>query len=233
MNCPDCAVSLHQLLDGDTTPNTSEMQSHLAICPECRERHAAAQQLLFGLRRLPTPTVPPYLTSRIVGKVLLERRARLKQRRRWPVLAAAAALLLAPFLAVQWLRQSELADPGKPSVAIVPVKPPVKPEPKVEPLRPQFEASRHGLENVVGQWTKWDQQPLRLMHTVSLPLDMAQLDTLTQLEPLHQPLTGAGARHANEGLSLGVQTVTGTTRRALNYFMRELPPLSAPRKRSL
>jgi hypothetical protein len=180
------------------------------------------------------------LAGRIVGQVLLERKARLTRRRRWPVVAAAAALLLAPLLGLLWLRQPEpvpsLVVPS-PVVVVKPkeVEPDVKPKPKAEPLRPRLEETRLALEGVTDRLMRVNLQPARLVQTVSLPLDMAPLGTLTHMEPLNQPLGGAtqGVRHAGQGMNLGVATVTGTTRRAMSYFLRDLPPLAAPKKGAL
>src|SRR4051794_23123516 len=98
MNCRDCEEYLQRLLDGDAAPPPADVQDHLAACGACRQRHAAALQLLRGLSLLPTPLPLPGLADRITARVLVERRVRLARRRRWPAVAAAAALLLAPFL---------------------------------------------------------------------------------------------------------------------------------------
>jgi hypothetical protein len=240
MNCPECADFLQRLLDGDAAPPDAAVQAHLAACPVCRQRHAAAQRLLRALPCLPAAAPPPGLTGRIVARVLLERRARLTWRRRGLAIAAAAALLLAPFLGLHWLRQPEPSRGGVVVVEKVAPTPPrhVAPEPKVEPLRPQLEETRVAVEGLTGrlnQLSKESLQPDRLVQTVSLPLEMTPLDSMTHLEPLNQPLGAAtpGVHHAGQGMALGARSVSRTTQRALTYFMRDLPPLSAPKKRSL
>lgn len=218
--------------------------AHLAACPACRGRHGAALRLLHGLPLLPRPTAPTGLSLRVTAAVLRDRRERRSRLRRWATVAAAAVLLLAPFLGLHWLRQLEL--PARPPLIVrsQPKPPPApddlvkhapKPEPRTEPLRPQLEETRQAPAAVGDRLTKVNLQPQRLMYTATLPMGMAPLDSLTHLEPLNQPVAGAaqGVQNAGKGVGIGVQTVTGTTRRALSFFLRELPPLASPRKRSL
>src|SRR5262245_61748900 len=97
MNCPECDDLLQQHLDG-AGPDRAALGRHLAACPDCRDRHAAAQRLRDGLRLFAPPVPPADLAGRIVAGVLAQRRAALRFRRGLLAVAGlAAGLLLAVF----------------------------------------------------------------------------------------------------------------------------------------
>src|SRR5262245_4991614 len=105
MNCVESQQLLQRGLDGDGTALAGEdLAAHLALCPDCRELHRAAQRLLDGLPLLPPPRPPADLAERIGRQVLLERSRRMRWRRRLTTAALAASLLLlasALYFAVQ------------------------------------------------------------------------------------------------------------------------------------
>jgi len=96
MNCPDCDLHLQRLLDGDDAPAAPDLTSHLAGCPACRDRQAAALLLVHGLRKFPQPAPSPGLNQRILAAVLADRQERLTWRRRLALLATAAAFPAGP-----------------------------------------------------------------------------------------------------------------------------------------
>jgi hypothetical protein len=95
MNCPECQELLQRRLDGEPLLDRTELNQHLAACPECRERHAAAGLLEEGLRLLPRPTPPAHLAQRTAEQLIRDRLMRLRRRRVWASLALAASVLLA------------------------------------------------------------------------------------------------------------------------------------------
>jgi len=233
MSCPSCDLYLQYLLDGDEAVlGEADALAHISECPTCRELQVAANLLLEGLRRFPKPVPPPDLNQRITAAVLADRRHRLTWRQRYALIATAAAVLLVPSLNLYWTAQPQPQNPIR--AHVVPEFPPpvlveVKPAPeKMPPLRPQIEQARLG-------WTKWvdrlasANQHGRLIQTVSLPMEMSSVEALTGLEPLSRPLGHAthGAQHLSQGVAIGSQVISNTTQRALSYFSRKLPPMSA------
>src|SRR5262245_5989505 len=102
MNCLECQELLQRRLDGEPLQDRAELDRHLVACPECRERHAAAQVLADGLKLLPRAAPPEGLAQRLAARVLGDRAVRLR-RRVWGGVALAASLLLAAMAGYLWL----------------------------------------------------------------------------------------------------------------------------------
>src|SRR5262249_10496539 len=99
MNCSDFAKTLQQRLDVLRESRRSEVDAHLAQCPECRGLDEAAGRLEEGLSllRASAAATPIGMRERIVRRALAEQRARSK-RRRLVALALAATVILAVVL---------------------------------------------------------------------------------------------------------------------------------------
>jgi hypothetical protein len=95
MNCSDFEKALQRRLDGVREPGRSDLDAHLAQCPDCRTLDEAAGRLAEGLAlmRASAPLPPIGMRERIVRRALAERRAR-SQRRRLAALALAASVML-------------------------------------------------------------------------------------------------------------------------------------------
>src|SRR6478672_4625369 len=93
---PECGPALellHRRLDGDAVILPVAVAAHVAACPDCRERFAAARLLSAA----PVPPVPADLADRIVAAVLADAR---RHRLLWRVPVAVGALAAAVALAV-------------------------------------------------------------------------------------------------------------------------------------
>jgi hypothetical protein len=104
MNCSDFENAVQRRLDGLGAPGRSELDAHLAHCPECRTLDEAASRLEEGLALMrASASMPPIgMRERIVRQALAERRAGL-QRRRLTALALAASVAFAIVLSRNWL----------------------------------------------------------------------------------------------------------------------------------
>src|SRR5262245_11394768 len=105
MNCLECQELLQDRLDGQSVPDSQEMDAHLSQCAGCRDQHAAALRLLEGLKEMPRPTPRPGFAQAIAASVIKDRRQRRdKMRGRVLVtLALAASVLLMLFMAYYWI----------------------------------------------------------------------------------------------------------------------------------
>jgi hypothetical protein len=224
MNCPECQELLQRRLDGEPLLDRTELNQHLAACPECRERHAAAGLLEEGLRLLPRPTPPAHLAQRTAEQLIRDRLMRLRRRRVWASLALAASVLLAALAGYFALWPEGQKQP-------VAVAPPAKkdPPPRDGPtLRQGAQEARQALGALadrVGDQLR-DQGGL---FGFAAPLQFVSTDSLPQVSLLLQPLnsTSEGLRQTGEGLSAGTKTVGNSARRAFSYFLRKMPPLQA------
>lgn len=146
--CRPTTDRLQQVLDGAELIAALEADPHVAGCPVCRGRVAAARWLL-GLtadRRPVTP--PPGLTGRLLRAVSADRRYRFRRRRAAFLigggLAAAAAALVAvsvltPPPPPQAAPVSQVATRPRPELA-----PPPRPVPEHRSLRLGEELARAG-----------------------------------------------------------------------------------------
>jgi anti-sigma factor RsiW len=236
MNCPECQELLQSRLDGQPVPDRAALDRHLASCPECRERHAAAQVLADGLRALPRPEASPDLARRVAARVLRDRAARLRRRRIGVGLALAASLLLGVgayfWLASPGTEQPTAEAPApKPKVEERPAPVPPPPKKAGPSLRESVGQTREALAALVERIGEATREQTRVLQNSSL--QFVSLDSMSQVAPLAQPLdaTAEALRQTGRGVSAGMSTVSGSARRALNYFLRKTPPLQASPKR--
>jgi len=198
MNCLESLEILQRRLDGAPAAPDAALEQHLAQCPVCRERHAAARGLLEALKAAPRPEPTSARTSRLLAAVLRDRqRRRIRLRRSLYVTAALAASVLI-MLGIAYFNRPPQGD-GK-----------VEPGPLVEhkkdlpaPPAPEKkkEIEKHG--------------PPASLAALTGKLADKTLDQAA--EPLRQ-----GAHDAGES----VQAVTRSARRAFDYFapMFDMPP---------
>src|SRR5262249_23051018 len=114
MNCPECHDLFQRQLDGVAGPEPAALETHLAACEVCRDRHSGVQRLAEGLRLGGRPVPPAGLSRRIVARGLAQRPARIRFRRSVRLtVAVAAGLLLSVFAGYQGQRLGLLKGPAK------------------------------------------------------------------------------------------------------------------------
>src|SRR5437588_5872959 len=226
MNCSECQELLQRYLDGTPLEDAAPFDQHVAACPECREWHAAAQRLTAGLRLLVAPAVPPGLTARIVSGVLAARHARQRLRRQLTVGAAlAASLLLAALGGYFWTR------PGDTNPTPTSTNAPVANTTPVEPAAPpSIRDSVAEVGSAVASVTRRTaddtvEQARRLLP----PMPTPALNESSVLEQSLEP-PARSLREAGQGVSAGFEPVTNSARRALDLFLREIPPMESDGK---
>jgi hypothetical protein len=224
MKCHECQEWLHRKLDGDGATASVALERHLAHCPVCRGRHQAALLLLDGLHALKRPAPPPGLTQRIVASVLADRQARrIRLRLRLATtLALAASLLFAALAGYIWLPKPK---PTAPDMAGKRIEPRPQPDVVVDSpsLAKSVEEAREAVASLTEKIADKSKEQARLWWPAA-SIDLAGALPVSKLE---QPLAPAAQslRHTGQGVSEGLQTVAQSARRALSYFVRELPPL--------
>jgi hypothetical protein len=216
MNCQEYQDWMQRRLDGDASATTETgVEQHRASCPACAGLDDAAQRLERGLRLLAAPTAPPErLADAIVYQVLSQRRA---ARRRILVYAAAmaACLLLGFYLGK---RSPETKAPAPPVPREV-----AKEEPQRPKLNQKVGEAGTAVASLVSRTADqaMGQGRLLLPETAS-PMPMPAVDPWAQtIEPPAQSLYDAG-----QGVSAGLEPVASSAKRAVNMFLRDIPPVA-------
>jgi hypothetical protein len=214
MSCAEWDNALQERLDGGPASGRPGLEPHLATCPTCRERHAAARRLEEGLRLLAPPSPPAGLADRIVGRVLAEHRARLHRRHQLlrAVAAVAAAVLLVCFTVPDRPAPPEWVPPV--AVERQPASVPSLRDSFAEASSAVVDLTRRTADETVGQGR------LLVPVVVATPPDAAG-DPLPPVHPL---------REAGQGVSTGLDPVTDSARRALDLFLRDIPPMGSDAK---
>jgi Putative zinc-finger len=212
MNCADFERRLQDRLDGAAAAGPAGLDEHLAACPACRERQAAARRLEEGLRLLAAPAPPAGLAERITARALAERRARLRLRQRLRTTLAVAASLL---LVLVTVRDRPPAPEPLPVAAVGEDGPPPSlREDFAEASSAMVDLTRRTADETVGQGR------LFVPVVVARPdgMDIAALPS------------GKSLREAGQGVSTGLEPVTDSARRALDLFLNEIPPMGPDAK---
>jgi hypothetical protein len=220
MECSEFQHELQRRLDGDGTGDGADIERHLASCSSCRELQAAAIRLIQALDGQAAPVPPGGMNDRIVSLILSEVSARQQSRKRWNRrFALAASLLLAVALGYS-LWQSRQRSGSSDADALV------KNEEKVAPSQapPSLNIQEAGntlvaLVNRTADETVGQGRVL-LPRGVSTPTLSSPEAWQPNLEPGTQSL-----REAQEGVAVGFEPVTSSARRAVNLFLREIPPM--------
>jgi len=227
MNCHECQELTQRFLDGESIDDFhADLDLHLAICTPCREQHAAGQCLIEGLRLFAPPMPPARLSSKITSAVLARRR-RLRFQRRLTVAGALAASLLLALLA--GYRTFEIKQTQQDEAALAPNPLPLDSSEAISLDQRVQEAgeavvalTRRTADETVGQGR------------VLLPkVTSESLSALTQ-ETMHQQLPpGTSLREVQQSMAVGFEPVTTSARRAVDLFLREIPPVGFEQKPGL
>jgi predicted anti-sigma-YlaC factor YlaD len=228
MICRECQELVQVYLDGDSLgPAKAEVRRHLAACPDCRELYAAAQRLKAGLQWF-APAVPPLgLAKRIETRILTQTKRVRSLRQFAASLAVAASLLVAVLLAYHFMKRSGppvdgQADLQAQNPAIVP--------PSSPSLHRSVEEASEAVVSLTRRATDETIEQGRLLLPVVLPgQGLAELR-----EPLPAPRPpDQSLRDLQQGMAAGLEPVTTSARRAVDLFLREIPPMGAERKEGL
>lgn len=211
MNCLECQHLVQQQLDGEPA-GAGELDRHLADCAACRQLFAAARCLEEGLRRLPQPVPPVGFCNRLVGAALADRRRRQIGRRRMVVIGSLAAAVVVAVLASSVWRPTP-----QPAAPVVVQAPPSVPTPPVPSLQDSVAELGSAVAALARRTTAETVEPTRLLWPES-PKEEPREDSA---ELAAQTLWEAG-----QGASAGLEPVTSSARRAVDLFLRELPPMS-------
>jgi hypothetical protein len=222
MNCHAYQSLLQQRLDG-TLIESPEAMEHWRTCPDCRALEMSAGRLEAGLRRLTSPLPPPDLGRRIANRVFADRRrAQRRTRRRLLVpLALAACLLVALALRLEWRTPKVASDTGR--VAQNGVK--VLPEPTKQPASPTLRESVAEAGGAVASLTSQTADEAVGSTRWLVPRVSTARIPEVKLPPIEPPTRSL--REAGEGVSAGLEPVANSARRAVDLFLRELPPMDA------
>jgi hypothetical protein len=219
MNCPECQDLIQRRLDGDDVPAGPPLDDHLASCPPCREQHAAAARLLDALKARPRITPPADLAQRLVTAVLRDRELRRRRMRlRLLYTAGLAASILGLLIAGYFWAPTR--DPAPPPV--IADHSPKKPAPEPPPEPPTPKEPERAVASLSERLADTMREQALILRAATGPLE----DVPFEMEPLDP--AAVSLRQAGQEVSAGVQTVTRASRRALDYFVRELPTLDVP-----
>jgi hypothetical protein len=208
MNCHECEALLQRQLDGETLTGP-ELDRHLAECSKCRGLFAAAQLLLSGLRRLPPLTPPEALTRQIVSRALQDR---LRYRRlRWVVGAALAA---ASLLFMVWVFYN--VQPATSSnVSPVVIGPELDPQTgKDKGPNQALQPTRHTVDRLTANMIDKARKEVDAKRDITIVLETGRIDQSRDLTDIH-------LARQRSGLAIGLQTVAATTRRGLDFMLRD------------
>lgn len=216
MNCLECQNRIQERLDGGDWLAGADLERHLAECRDCRQLHEAARRLEEGLRLLPAPFPPPGFADRMVQQVLGQRR----RRRTWHLAATVgglAATVLVTVLAMQYWPQAGVSPPPAPVHAAKPTEPQPGPPPS---LSDSFAEVSSAVAALARRTTEETVDQTRVLWLDPMPT-VAQVE---RVEPAPD-LAAQSLWEAGQGVSAGLEPVTTSARRAVDLFLRELPPM--------
>ena len=218
MNCRLAQEQMQDRLDGTLAAELPEMQAHLAECASCAQLHAASQRLAAGLRLLNPPQPPLDLTKRLVAAVLADQHAqRRRALRRAAVYSLAACLLVGAFGLGFYgfaLHGSRDDTPSTTTVVIVKTKPPAAPAPSV---RGSVNEAGSAIASLTTRTADETVGQTRLLVPMVTGPAMDELDPPPAVEPTKSYL------EAGQGVSVALEPVTNSARRAVDLFRRDLP----------
>lgn len=215
MNCLESHALLQRYLDGEpVAAGRDDWAVHLILCPECRDEFAAAQCLLDGLYVLPPTRPPAGLIERIYRQVVVDRRRAARLRRLLVPCAMAASFLLACWTV--YFGSSSRMDP-QPG--------PARAE-QAHPATASFSLHRSIEEAglAVAALTRRAADETVGQTTLLLParITQAAVGNAPELEQaLERPAQSLW--EIQQGVSAGIEPVLASARRAVGFFLREIP----------
>jgi|SRR6516164_4399646 hypothetical protein len=219
MNCLEFHNLVHRRLDGDKPPQSADAAAHLAQCPQCRALQSAVSRLENAIPFLRPPQPPRYLGKQIVAKVLARRRQMVQQRiRRWVSVAVAAVVLIAAFAGYSGV----FHRPQRVVEKSIATHPRSADETQSASLQKNLDEAGSALANLFSRTTEGalEQGRVLLPGAVSLPPLPDALAMRSTLSPPVETL-----RMAGHGVSTGLEPIASSARRAVNWFLQDIPGL--------
>jgi hypothetical protein len=165
--------------------------------------------------------------DRIVSRILSEVSDRQHARKRWDrrlTTALAASLLLAAVIGYSWWQSQRTPDAPKPDILVK-----TGDQPAASQTQPSLNIQEAGsaLVALVNRTADETVGQGRVLLPQGVPAS-----TLTSPE-VWQPSLEPGTesfREAQEGVVVGFEPVTSSARRAVNLFLREIPPMETQKQ---
>ncbi|MBI3411983.1 MAG: zf-HC2 domain-containing protein [Planctomycetes bacterium] len=218
MNCLEFQELLQRRLDGVASPDPPELELHLSTCRPCQERHAAALRLLEGVKNLPRPRTPEHLGKRIVSMVLEDRRLR---QRRWRVRVMVTSALAASLLVIAlsgYYLLPERKTPGPKAAPEIARKDNTNDAEQPAEIAKSMEDARNAVTALTGRLADETKKQASILLAATGPVDIGPMIGGPEIPAnLDQTL-----RQAGQGLSEGLEPVARSTRRALQFLVREV-----------
>jgi len=170
------------------------------------------------------------LNPRLVASVLSDCVARSRQRRLMLVRIALAASVLMAVAAYAFWPRSTNVDTSTPQNEPIMAERSVKPAPSVPSLRDSVAEAGSAVVSLTRRKADDTVEQTRLLLAMPMP-DPALDGTSTLQETLDPP--ARSLREAGHGVTAGLEPVTNSARRAVNLFLRELPPMAGERNGGL
>jgi hypothetical protein len=227
MNCRSCQAWLQCSLDGEGENAPPGWERHLRWCSDCAAQAAAGGRLAEALSQLEPPAPPPGLARAITAEVLSDFRGRRARRVRRGAAVAAAVLLVLALRALQ-VPRPDTASPTPFLVRSQPEAPAPTPltlpgQNRSAPAVPLRDAVGEAGSAVVSLTSRTADEAVghtRLLLPVVSSPTLPDLNLPAPLEPAVGPL-----REASQGVSAGLEPVATSARRAVDLFLRDLPPM--------
>jgi predicted anti-sigma-YlaC factor YlaD len=243
MTCTEFLEMLQRRLDGEAIADRTAVDCHLAGCGECRAIFQASERLEDGLRLIPAIQPPAGLSSRIVAAALADRgRIQLRRRLRFAASALAASILASLLIAQagsnaedgSWIRRQFQQMAGwfgpQPTVPVTPistVRPGTDSDDDLKNFAkestPSLRANVSEVSSAVVALTRRTAgetiAPTRLL-TEAIP---APVDVFDAIPASPEGPIAAAWQETGQRVTLGVEPVANSARRALNLFFREAP----------
>lgn len=210
MTCRQWEQWIDERLEGHPTP---DWERHATECASCADHLRGADRLLQALQQQPAVSVPAGLNTRLLNAVQDDYHQR--QQRVWrgwvrPVALLAAALLLAVGLRAWFPSSGEKPSPLRPLVKELPTPPSDS-----VPLRQSMQRAGQAMASLTVRTAEEAVESTSTLLPMSgVELPVVQMPPTPPVEPI---------RLAGERVSSGLEPVTGSARRAMNLFWRDLP----------
>jgi hypothetical protein len=230
MNCREFIDRLQQDLDVNAPPAGPDVEQHVRDCAACAALHAAARRMVAGLRLAKPESPPADLQLRITSAVRRDIRQRRLARRGLFATALAASLVVAIVgrsyftNRLQPVSDSTLAQGG--GSANPATKTPLDGQPGAPELRSAVVEAGEAVASLTTRTADETVDQTRILFPM-VPSPLANLDLVAPEAPT-RPL-----REAGENLTAALSPVATSARRAVDLFLRDVPPVGGPNKRKL